>query len=93
MAHRKMQGNDDQRRRAGREARAHGRSPSEVGATRGADTQLTHEPRHRERLTHQERLDQRNEGKMQTHGRDIARPGDRDEPEREQYPRMRGRHG
>jgi hypothetical protein len=64
MAGKKMEGNEDQRRAAARQARASGLEPSEAGVTTGASKQPTH-LRHQDSLTHEERLAERHRGKQQ----------------------------
>jgi hypothetical protein len=79
MAGKKMEGSEEQRRAAAREARREGKSPSEMGASTGASQQ------HRKASggeTHQERLDLKRQGKqdlLEDEGRGPeARPGSRD---------------
>ena len=76
MPKQQMEGNEEQRRKAAREARAEGKAPSEVGATRGASKQRKEAS---EGASHQERLEQTHEGKQQPPPGDQARPGNRDE--------------
>jgi hypothetical protein len=64
MAGKKMEGNEDQRRAAARQARESGLEPSEAGVTTGASKQPTH-LRHQDSLTHEERLAERHRGKQQ----------------------------
>ena len=72
---RKMEGDENERRRAAREARAQGELPSARGATLGASKQ-------RESVgnaaSHQEKMDTRHEGK-QAHDKagERPRPGNR----------------
>jgi hypothetical protein len=78
-----MEGDNEQRRNKAREARAQGKRPSEMSATLGASKQRKEAP---SRATHQEKLDQRHEGK-QAGGRSkgTARPGNREkDPRREE---------
>ena len=83
---RQMEGDADQRRQAAREAREQGKRPSEVGATLGASKQLKQADRGE---SHQERLEQKNEGKAAGSKRgNEARPGNR-----EQDPKRTGRWG
>lgn len=73
---RKMEGNEEQRRAAARQARQQGKRPSEMSATQGASKQRKEAPA---KASHQERLDQKHEGKNAS-GRagERARPGNRD---------------
>ncbi len=91
MAGKQMEGSEEQKQAAAREARSQGKSASEVGATSGASKQRTEA---QAGDSHQERLDLKREGKRdQLSGTDNAaeaRPGSRDNdtPDRETYPRM-----
>ena len=75
---RNMEGNAEQKRAAAREAKKHGKLPSEVSATTGASKQTKSAPNN---ASHQERMDLKHEGKT-AHGqetdRERARPGNRD---------------
>jgi len=73
MGGRKMEGDEQQRRQAAREAREHGELPSERGATLGASKQHKDSDRGDHR---QDRLRQKNEGKQDpvTDGRNEPRP-------------------
>ena len=73
---RQMEGDADQRRKAAREARAHGKSPSEVGATLGASKQRS---KAKNAASHSERLAHRGEGKRDAGTTGKPRPGNRDE--------------
>lgn len=87
MGGRKMEGSEQQKQADAREARAHGKLPSEVGATTGASKQHTDaEPG----ATHQERLDLKREGKIDQSDAPEARPGSRDPDtlDHERHPRM-----
>lgn len=88
MGGKQMEGNEEQKRQAAREARAAGKSPSEVGATTGASQQRTEAG---DGMTHQQRLDLKSEGKQDSTRKDRndARPGSRDEdtPDEERFPR------
>lgn len=76
-----MEGNEEQRRAAAREAREQGQKPSEVGATLGASKQRKEVPKS---ASHQERVETTREGKVNPGPQDQARPGGRDEdPRRE----------
>lgn len=82
---RNMEGNDEQRRQAAREARAEGKLPSEVGATQGASKQRKEADRSD---SHQERLDLQSEGKEsrahRSSGAEAPRPGNREtDPKRD----------
>ena len=73
---RKMEGNDEQRRAAARDARAEGKRPSEVRATLGASKQRQEA---KTKGSHSERLEQRSEGKRSASTqREKPRPGNRD---------------
>ena len=72
---RNMEGNEEQRRQKGREAKAQGKLPSEMGATTGASKQRKEA---RSDASHQERLEQTHEGKQQPPPGDQPRPGSRD---------------
>jgi hypothetical protein len=74
--HRNMEGDENQRRQAAREARAEGKRPSEVGATLGASKQRKHAKQHED--DHSTRLAQRHEGKQQDSEKGKPRPGNRD---------------
>ncbi len=88
MVSRQMSGDNEERRKNAKKARDEGKRPSEVGASFGADKQLTSAP---DGATHQERIDQKKEGKRRGGGVHIpvARPGsrDRDTEDRERFPR------
>ncbi len=72
---RQVEGNAEQRRAAARAARAQGKRPSEVGATLGASKQRKEAKRG---ASHQERLEQKHEGKRSQRSDSRARPGNRD---------------
>jgi hypothetical protein len=73
---RKMEGNEEQRRAAARDAREQGKLPSEMKATTGASKQRKEAP---ENASHQERLEQKHEGKSaSSRPGERARPGSRD---------------
>jgi hypothetical protein len=72
---RNMEGDNEQRRRAAREARNKGHRPSEARATLGASKQRKEAPR---KASHQERLETRSEGKRGTGATGKPRPGNRD---------------
>jgi hypothetical protein len=88
MAGKQMSGDNAERRKHAKAARDAGKRPSEVGATFGADKQLTSA---RGDMTHQERIDLKKEAKRDGTGQQIpkARPGnrDRDSADRERFPR------
>lgn len=88
MSGKQIEGGDRQRRKQTREAREATKKPSGVGASHGASRQRTRAAR---KLTHQQRVDLRREGKHNRSARvtPTARPGggDRDTPDQEQYPR------
>ena len=82
----KMEGNEEQKRQAAREAREAGKSPSEMGATTGSSKQRTEA---RTGNTYQERLDLKSEGKVDQTDQPEARPGSRDPDtlDSERFPR------
>ena len=82
---RNMEGDNEQRRDAAREAREQGKRPSEVGATLGASKQRKEAP---EDASHQEKMDLQDEGKGSRAGRSAGaqkpRPGNREvDPKRD----------
>ena len=89
MSGKKMEGNEQQKRQAAREAREEGKSASEIGATSGGSKQRT-EAAHN--ATHQEKLDLTREGKQDqlTENTPEARPGSRDPDtlDQERFPRL-----
>jgi hypothetical protein len=72
---RDMEGDNTQRRAAARQARESGKRPSEVGATLGASNQLKSA---KSGQSHQERVDQRREGKPSPGSSGKPRPGNRE---------------
>ncbi|HEX2205522.1 MAG TPA: hypothetical protein VHG91_19580 [Longimicrobium sp.] len=89
MGGKKMEGNEEQKRQAARDAHESGKKPSEMGATTGASHQHTDA---QSGMSHQQRLDLKKEGKHENRADgDVseARPGarDSDTPDREKYPR------
>jgi hypothetical protein len=72
---RNIEGDNEQRRRAAREARRKGVLPSEVGATLGASKQREETKRN---ASHQERIDAKQEGKRGPGTSGKPRPGNRD---------------
>ena len=70
-----MEGDETQRRKAAREARAQGKRPSEVGATTGASKQTKQA---KSGASHQERLETKREGKPGPGTSGKPRPGNRD---------------
>jgi len=72
---RKIEGDENQRRKAARDAREQGRRPSETGSTLGASKQRKET---RRGASHSERLEQRGEGKRGSATRDKPRPGSRE---------------
>jgi hypothetical protein len=72
---RNIEGDNEQRRRAAREARRKGVRPSEVGATLGASKQRKEIKRS---ASHQERIDAKHEGKRGPGTSGKPRPGNRD---------------
>lgn len=89
MGGKKMEGNEEQKRQAARDAREEGKSASEVGATTGGSQQRTEA---KSNMSHQERLDLKREGKPDqlTENTPEARPGSRDPDtlDQEKYPRL-----
>jgi hypothetical protein len=71
---RDMEGDNEQRRAAAREARAQGKKPSEVGATLGASKQLKSA---KGSASHQEKVDLKREGKPSPGTSGKPRPGNR----------------
>ena len=72
---RKMEGDENERRRAASRARSQGKAPSEVGATLGASKQRK-EAKHN--ASHEEKLATRGEGKRGPGTSGKPRPGNRD---------------
>lgn len=72
---RKMEGDEDQRRKAARKARSEGKAPSEVGATLGASKQLKAA---KQDASHQEKMDTRGKGKRSPGTSGKPRPGNRE---------------
>ena len=72
---RKMEGDENQRRRAASKARSEGKAPSEVGATLGASKQLKSA---KGDASHQEKLETRSEGKRTAGTSGKPRPGNRE---------------
>jgi hypothetical protein len=89
MGGKKMEGNEEQKRQAARDAREEGKSASEVGASTGASQQHTDA---KGGMSHQERLDLKREGKPDqiTEDTSTARPGSRDADtlDHERFPRL-----
>jgi hypothetical protein len=71
MAGKKMEGNEEQRRAAAREAAAAGESPSARNETTGASKQRTH-LRHGGSVTHDDRIAAQHRGKQQWRPGDLA---------------------
>ena len=71
---RNIEGDNEQRRRAAREARRKGKLPSEAGATLGASKQRKEAARS---ASHQERVDAKTEGKRGPGTSGKPRPGNR----------------
>lgn len=88
MSGKKMEGSEEQKRKAAREADEAGKQASEVGGTTGASKQRQKSKR---KHTHQEKIDLKREGKQDVIREKTpeARPGSRDPdtPDRERYPR------
>jgi hypothetical protein len=72
---RNMEGDNRQRRRLAKEAREQGKRPSEVGSTLGGSKQRKEAKRN---ASHQERLEQRHEGKRGPGTSGKPRPGNRE---------------
>ena len=72
---RKMEGDENQRRKAAREARKEGKLPSEVGATLGASKQ-TKQAKNKD--SHQEKMDTKSQGKRTPGTSGKPRPGNRE---------------
>ena len=72
---RKMEGDENQRRRAASKARAEGKSASEAGASLGASKQLKSS---KTNASHQEKLDTKGEGKRGPGTSGKPRPGSRE---------------
>ena len=89
MSGKQMEGNEEQKRQAARDAREEGKSASEVGATTGGSQQRTEA---KGNMSHQERLDLKREGKPDQLNEETptARPGSRDADtlDHEKYPRL-----
>lgn len=79
MSGKQMEGNEEQKRQAAREAREEGRSASEAGVSSGASGQRQQADGND---SHQERIDLKRQGKqdiLSEEGRGpTARPGNRD---------------
>ena len=89
MVRKKMEGSEEQKRAAARDAAEQGQSASEIGGTTGGSKQRTESER---AMSHQEKLDLKREGKLE-HTRantPEARPGSRDadSSDRERHPRL-----
>lgn len=88
MGGKKMEGSEEQKRKAAKEAREAGKDPSEVGATTGSSKQRQESDR---TLTHQQKIDLQREGKQDVISENTpeARPGSRDPDteDREKHPR------
>jgi hypothetical protein len=89
MGGKDMEGSEEQKRTAARDAREHGKNASETGATTGSTQQRT---KAKSDQSHQEKVDLQREGKPEqlTENTPEARPGSRDEDslDRERFPRM-----
>lgn len=72
---RKMEGDENQRRQAARDARSAGKAPSEMRATLGASKQRKEA---KADASHSERSEQRTEGKRGAGTSGKPRPGNRD---------------
>jgi hypothetical protein len=89
MGGKKMEGSEEQKRQAARDAREEGKSASEIGASTGGSQQRTEA---KGDMSHQQRLDLKREGKPDQLTEDTpeARPGSRDPdtPDQERFPRL-----
>lgn len=89
MDGKKMEGSEEQKRQAVRDAREEGKSASEIGATTGGSQQRTEA---RGDMSYQQRLDLKREGQPDQLTEDTpeARPGSRDADtlDQERYPRL-----
>ena len=72
---REMEGDENERRRAARKARAQGKTPSEVGVTLGASKQRKEA---KGNASHQEKIETRGKGKRGAGTSGKPRPGNRD---------------
>ena len=74
MSGKKMEGNEDQRRKAARRARQRGREPSAEGMTQGASKQRQHL---RDKEEHREKIEAIREGKQPVIAENVleTRPG------------------
>lgn len=72
---RNMEGDNEQRRNEARDAREHGKAPSEVGKTLGASKQRKES---KSSASHQERMETKSEGKRGAGTSGKPRPGNRD---------------
>lgn len=81
---RNMEGDENQKRAAAREAKAEGKKPSEVGATTGASKQRKEAPTN---ASHEEKMELKHEGKAggsKSNDHEHARPGNREtDPKRD----------
>ena len=90
MGGKQMEGSEEQKRQAARDACEEGKSASEVGASTGGSQQRTEASGS---MSHQERLDLKREGKpdqLEQDATPAARPGSRDSDtlDQEKYPRL-----
>jgi hypothetical protein len=67
----KKEGNEEQKRKAAREARRQGHRPSEVGATSGASKQRHHLPAHDDNI---EKIETIRQGKQSVTDVDVSDP-------------------
>ena len=75
---RNMEGSEEQKQAAAREAREQGKKPSEMSATTGASKQRKEAPNN---ASHQEKMELKHEGKhggSKADDNEHARPGNRD---------------
>jgi hypothetical protein len=89
MGNKEMEGNNEQRRAAAKEAREQGKSASETGTSLGSSKQREEAS---ESDSHQERIDGKRQGKPRPIAQETseARPGSRDgdTADRERYPEL-----
>ena len=89
MGGKRMEGSEEQKRQAARDAREEGKSAGEIGATTGGSQQRTQATGD---MSHQRRLDLKRAGKPDQLTEDTpeARPGSRDPDtlDQERFPRL-----
>jgi hypothetical protein len=89
MSGKQMEGNEEQRRAAAKDARDEGKKASEIGASTGSSQQRA---KAADNASHQEKIDQKRQGKQDVIRENTpeARPGSRDADtlDRERHPRL-----